>query len=101
MFDNITSNKISIVNNTYYYRERKVISAENYAKYRAHKLRWKEMLKTYTDSLNHEQAPSVPIYIRECQQHEKFNSQESSASSIRDDIDENQLMFLDMTAKVS
>ncbi|KAK3752552.1 hypothetical protein QZH41_013422, partial [Actinostola sp. cb2023] len=83
-------------------RERKVLLAENYSRYRAYKLRWKEMIKTYKLTVSGNEEPlNTPIYIRECQQHENFDSMEFLSPFLRDDIDENQLVFLNITAQVN
>ncbi|XP_031565739.1 TBC1 domain family member 15-like [Actinia tenebrosa] len=83
-------------------RERKVLLAENYSKYKAYKQRWKEMIKTqHNDASNN----TLPAYVRECQQNldtddNNRNTDCSSSAPYLNDLDEHQREFLDITAKV-
>ena len=90
-------------------REREALAAENDARYHALKMRWKELIQSYQPPVDPEVPESIPLYLRECQVCNASNSQtnterdqlsETTAEQKASQVGEDQLVFLNLTAKV-
>ena len=90
-------------------REREALAAENDARYHALKMRWKELIESYQPPVDPEVPESIPLYLRECQACNASNSQTNTernqvsgttAEQKASQVGEDQLVFLNLTAKV-
>ena len=84
-------------------REREALAAENDARYQALKTRWKELVQTCQPPVDPDVPESIPLYLRECQScdtnDEQTNTDRDQLSSASR-VGEDQLVFLNLTAKV-
>lgn len=87
-------------------REREALAAENDARYEALKSRWKELMQTYQPPAEPGIPESIPLYLRECwtcdgaDPHEQDKSCGTIAEQKAAHVGEDQLVFLNLTAKL-
>ena len=99
----------STINFVFACREREALAAENEARYQALKMRWKDLMQTFRPPVEPDLPESIPLYLRECQSHNNHDqanderNQLSVAAAEQDvsQVGEDQLVFLNLTAKVS
>ena len=65
-------------------------------------MRWKELLKNYKPPVDPDVRESIPLYLRECKNNQINNTVRDDVTDglSKEVVDEEQMVFLNLTAKV-